>query len=186
MNLSMHRAVFLDLNGTLVEPVHVKKPEQLTVIEGAFASLAALHRAGFLCPIVTVQSRIASGYFSGQEFEHWFRSFAARAHEQGAELLGPYICPHAFKEPCKCQKPYPFLYEQAAKTYDIDTTRSYVIGDTASDLEAGVNIGAVSCLVTTGWGHYESNREAAKTYRAFVGANLPEVVEWILSQKPLM
>ena len=182
----MHRAVFLDLNGTLVEPVHVEKPEQLTVIDGVFESLAALHRAGFLCPVVTVQSRIAGGYFSEQEFERWFKSFADKAHEHGAELLGPYVCPHQFKKPCECQKPNAFLYEQAARAYDIDTTRSYVIGDTASDLEAGVNIGAVSCLVTTGWGHYESNREAAKTYGAVVGANLPEVVAWILARESLI
>ena len=149
MRSHIHRAVFLDLNGTLVEPVHVEKPEQLTVIEGVFESLAKLYRAGFLCPVITVQSRIAGGYFSEQEFALWFRSFALEAREHGAALLGPYVCPHEFKKPCVCQKPNAFLYEQAAGMYDIDTTSSYVIGDTASDLEAGANIGAVSCLVTT-------------------------------------
>ena len=71
------RGVFLDLNGTLVEPLKQERPDELTLIPGVAVSVARLTAAGFVCPVVTVQSRIAKGLFSMADFETWFAAFAA-------------------------------------------------------------------------------------------------------------
>jgi histidinol phosphatase-like enzyme len=71
------RGVFLDLNGTLVEPLKQERPDELTLIPGVAESVARLTAAGFVCPVVTVQSRIAKGLFSMADFETWFAAFAA-------------------------------------------------------------------------------------------------------------
>lgn len=55
----MKRAVFLDLNGTLALPVTVEKLGELRPVPGAAEAVARLCRAGFVCPVVTIQSRIA-------------------------------------------------------------------------------------------------------------------------------
>ena len=97
-----HRAAFLDLNGTLVMPIKQESLSELTLIEGAVARLS---RAGFVCPVVTIQSRIAKGLFSAEEFRVWFQEFARLLHGCGAEIVGPYVCPHRFSEVCACKKP---------------------------------------------------------------------------------
>jgi D-glycero-D-manno-heptose 1,7-bisphosphate phosphatase len=71
------RGVFLDLNGTLVEPLKQKRLAELTLIPGVAAAIRRLSVAGFICPVVTVQSRIAKGLFTMTGFEAWFANFAA-------------------------------------------------------------------------------------------------------------
>ena len=102
----MHdRGVFLDLGGTLVDPLKPRRLEELTVIPGVVAAIARLTAAGLVCPVVTVQSRISKGLFSAAEFQAWFARFAADLAAQGARVAGPYVCPHRFAEPCECKKP---------------------------------------------------------------------------------
>lgn len=179
----MKQAVFLDLNGTLVEPVRVDSLDELGLIEGAFEAVVKLNKAGFICPVITVQSRIAKGYFSEQEFLTWFNSFKKDAAQHNAEILGPFVCPHRFKdkETCICEKPKPYLYEQAAREYDIDLKNSIVIGDTASDIEAGIALGTKSCLVSTGWGYEQSNQDKAVALNVHIASNLLEAVNWFLA-----
>jgi len=63
-----HKTAFLDLNGTLALPVTPQRPSDLQPIPGAFEAVARLTRAGFVCPVITVQSRIAKGLFSLEDF----------------------------------------------------------------------------------------------------------------------
>ena len=101
------KAVFLDLNGTLVLPVKQERLADLYPIPGAAEAVARLTHAGFVCPVVTVQSRIANGLFSADEFRRWFIDFADALRREGAEVTGPYVCPHRYVEPCACKKPNP-------------------------------------------------------------------------------
>lgn len=119
--VNRRRAVFLDLNGTLVTPVVVDRLSELRPVSGAAQAVARLSRAGYLCPVVTVQSRIEKGVFSSVEFNSWFGEFAANMAAQGADIQGPYICPHRFANPCACAKPQTLLYEQAAQ--ELETPR---------------------------------------------------------------
>src|ERR1700743_757162 len=101
-------------------PIKQKSLNELTLIEGAGEAIARLSQAGFVCPVVTVQSRIAKGVFSEDEFRRWFHEFSINLRSFGADVLGPYVRPHRFREPCECKKPATFLYELAAREHDID------------------------------------------------------------------
>src|SRR4029077_14019559 len=118
---------------------------------GAAEAIARLTAADYVCPIVTVQSRIAKGLFSLADFEAWFVRFAADLSAKGARLSGPYVCPHRFAEPCPCKKPNTLLYERAAREHGIDEAASFVIGDSPDDVRAARRLGARGCLVRTGW-----------------------------------
>jgi histidinol-phosphate phosphatase family protein len=176
------RAVFLDLNGTLVLPIKPDSLNDLKLIEGVGQAIARLSRAGFLCPVVTIQSRIAKGLFSMEEFQRWFRDFAAGLRMCGAEIAGPYVCPHRFREPCACKKPSTLLYEQAGREHGIDLPRSFVIGDSADDVCAAYRFGGQGCLVRTGWAEDPGEAQRAAPYASFVGESFSEVVSWILSR----
>jgi D-glycero-D-manno-heptose 1,7-bisphosphate phosphatase len=175
-----HRAVFLDLNGTLVMPILVEHPRELRLVPDAAAAVARLSSAGFICPVVTVQSRIAKGTFSSQDFQEWFEDFAEDLTQHGAIVVGPYVCPHRFAEACPCKKPHTYLYELAAADHHIDPCRSFVVGDSAEDVEAAARLGARGCLVRTGWAESELVVEKAAAHASYVAASLTTAVDWIL------
>ena len=83
------RGVFLDLNGTLVDPLKQERLDELTLIPGVAGAVARLTAAGFVCRVVTVQSRIAKGLFSMEEFHAWFAAFASYLQAQVALVVGP-------------------------------------------------------------------------------------------------
>jgi D-glycero-D-manno-heptose 1,7-bisphosphate phosphatase len=174
-------AVFLDLNGTLVLPLKQESLKDLTLIEGAAQAVARLSKAGFLCPVVTVQSRISKGVFSADEFRQWFNEFSTGLSGCGAYVVGPYICPHRFRESCQCKKPSTFLYEMAAREHSIDLQRSFVIGDSVEDVWAAHLFGGRGCLVRTGWAESPLVVEDAKPYASFVAESLSTAVDWVLS-----
>ena len=48
---------------------------------------------------------------------------------------------------CDCRKPKPGLLLQAAEDYNIDLTKSWMIGDSQSDMQAGEAAGCKTALV---------------------------------------
>lgn len=176
------RAAFLDLNGTLVLPIIVERLSELRLIDGAGSAVASLSSAGFVCPVVTIQSRIGKGFFSIEEFQGWFRILAAQFRTHNAEVVGPYVCPHRFAEDCRCRKPGTFLYEEAAAEYGLDLRRSFVIGDSASDVEAACRFGGRGCLVRTGWAADEEEMKRAVPYASHIAQSITDAAIWVLGQ----
>jgi D-glycero-D-manno-heptose 1,7-bisphosphate phosphatase len=142
---------FLDLNGTLAQPLQADRRE-FTSLPGALDALRALTEAGIACPIITVQGRIGTGQLTRRQFHAAFRSFRQQADQHGATLDGLYLCPHPATHACPCRKPRTHLYERAARNLSADPTRSWVIGDTSLDLAAARLLGIRAILVRTGHG----------------------------------
>lgn len=174
-------AVFLDLNGTLVTPVQVTHPTELTALPNTGAAVRLLTLAGFACPVITVQSRISKGVFSLQDFLHWFAGFQGELSRQGATLYGPYVCPHAGRDGCACKKPKTRLYTQAAEELGVDAAQSVVVGDDIADLLAARHLGCRACLVRTGWGTAAIERYRADQIADFVAADILDAARWIVS-----
>lgn len=175
------RGVFLDLNGTLVEPLKQERLDELTLIPGVVEAVARLTAAGFVCPVVTVQSRIAKGLFSMADFETWFATFAADLKARGALVAGPYVCPHRYGEPCPCKKPNVLLYERTASEYHLTPADCFVIGDSPDDVRAARRLGARGCLVRTGWASDPRVVETALQHASIVADSFAQAVDWILA-----
>ena len=163
----MKKAVFLDRDGTLLverggPPID---PADVALLPGAVAGLRTLRDAGFLLVVVTNQSGLARGLYD----EATYRAVTARMTELlaagGVTLEGVLHCPHhpEWSGPCDCRKPAPGLILTAVEQFGIDGKRSWVVGDAARDLEAGLAAGCRVILVRTGKG--ESQREAAANLR---------------------
>ncbi len=176
------RGVFLDLNGTLVEPLKQERLDELTLIPGVAAAIARLTTAGFVCPVVTVQSRIAKGLFSVADFRNWFATFAAGLEAQGALVIGPYVCPHRYAEPCPCKKPNVLLYQRAASEHRLTPADCFVIGDSPDDVRAARRLGARGCLVRTGWASDPRVVESAAQDASMVADSFAQAVDWILGE----
>lgn len=153
--------VFLDRDGTInVETGYLHSYHEWKWIPGAVQTLGKLRAAGYLIIIVTNQSGIARGYYSSEEVNRLHDSVNNYLIQVGCKIDSFYFCPHHpyFGEMrfCDCRKPAPGMLLRAQQEWNIDFSRSWMIGDKASDVEAGLAVGARSILVHTGYGSRES------------------------------
>jgi D-glycero-D-manno-heptose 1,7-bisphosphate phosphatase len=153
-------AVFLDRDGTLIEEVnYLASPEQVRLLPGAAQAVRRLNDAGVLVVVVTNQAGVARGYFPESRVTEVHERLSLLLGEHGAKIDAFYHCPHhptegvgVYRVACDCRKPKPGLLLTAAREWDIDLARSWMIGDKPSDAEAGAAAGCRTLLVRTGHG----------------------------------
>ena len=149
-------ALFIDKDGTLVENVPYNvDPVLLRFMPGAGEALARLQRAGLALVIVTNQSGLARGLFTRAQFARLQQVLLQRLQEEfGVIVDGVEVCPHApdndGRPACLCRKPAPGMLIAAAHRHHIDLTRSWMVGDTLDDVEAGHRAGAGGLFFDSG------------------------------------
>jgi D-glycero-D-manno-heptose 1,7-bisphosphate phosphatase len=178
----MNRAVFLDRDGTLIEEKeYLSRPELVVVFPGAANALARLQNAGFKLFIVSNQSGVGRGYFSMADVENVNARLTEELAGDGVRLDKIYIAPEAPDQPSRARKPSPRFLFDARDEFGVDLSRSYMIGDKLTDLEAGWNAGVKKCLlVRTGYGAALEKKSSTVSERAVVVNDLAEAAEWIL------
>jgi D-glycero-D-manno-heptose 1,7-bisphosphate phosphatase len=154
-------ALFLDRDGVIVEEVlYLHRVEDVAIIPGAGATIAAANRRGVPVVIVSNQAGIGRGYYGWTEFEDVQRSILDALHGLGARLDAVLACPHhpegiePYIHPAHpARKPQPGMLLRAADLLNIDLGASWIVGDKSSDLLAGRAAGLRGgVLVTTGHG----------------------------------
>jgi histidinol-phosphate phosphatase family protein len=149
-------AVFIDKDGTLVENVPYNvDPSLLRFTAGAPQALAALAAGGYALVVVTNQSGLALGRFCPAAFAGLRGALKARLQDEAGVGLDDFLhCPHApdgnGRPTCLCRKPQPGMLLRAARLHGLDLTRSWIIGDTLDDVEAGRRAGCRALLLDTG------------------------------------
>lgn len=174
----MHKAVFLDRDGTLIEDRgHLGHPSQVVFLPDAFDALQRLQEE-YLLFIVTNQCGIADGEVSRQEVDGVNEHVVAELAAAGIRITDVYVCPHNRRDGCSCIKPLPhFLYE-AAFRYQVDLRRSFTVGDHPHDVELAAAVGAEGIYVLTG--HGEKHR-AQLSSDSTVVADVMQAAEHILN-----
>ena len=171
------RAVFLDRDGTLAPDVPYRsRAEDLEVFADAPEALALLQGNGFRLIVITNQSGIARGYLTEETLAEIHCKMALLLSREGAEIHAIYHCPHHPDDCCLCRKPKTLLLRQAASDHDIDLSRSFFIGDSATDIEAGHAVGCGTVLVTTGPNH----GGGVTALTDFTADSLIEAARWII------
>jgi len=156
----VNRAVFLDRDGTLNREVDfLADPAQLELLPGVAEGLTRLAKDQWLLCVVTNQSGVARGLVSEGDLAEIHTRLRELLSRGGAHLDWIGHCPHhpdhgptELRRVCDCRKPRPGLLQRAAAELDIDLTRSWMVGDSARDLEAGRAAGCHPILVGTGNG----------------------------------
>jgi histidinol-phosphate phosphatase family protein len=179
----MRSAVFLDRDGTVNEEVnYLDHPDQLRLIQGAGQAIHLLNQAALPAILVTNQSALGRGYLSRKRLNEVHDELARQLGACDARLDAIYYCPHRPDEGCACRKPQPGLLERAAEEHGLDLDRCFLIGDNASDLEAGRRAGCRTALVLTGYGAEQRAAIEASAPPDFVARDLLDAVHWILTQ----
>jgi D-glycero-D-manno-heptose 1,7-bisphosphate phosphatase len=178
---AVHRAVFLDRDGTLIEDKdYLHRPEEVAIYPGVGPALKRLQDAGFKLFIVTNQSGVGRGYFSIEDVHRVHEHLARELARDGVRIEKIYIAPEHPDAPSRGRKPSPQFLFDARDEFGIDLTQSYMIGDKLIDLECGWNAGVLqSILVRTGYGReMESKGDLSG---AAVVDDLPAAADWILN-----
>lgn len=173
----LHKAVFLDRDGVINQAV-VKngKPfppsslAEVKIIDGVVEALVSLRQAGFLLIVVTNQPDIARGSIAHAAVEE-INNFLKKK----LLLDDVFMCAHDDKDQCDCRKPLPGLLLQAAKKYDIDLKRSFMVGDRWKDVEAGRRAGC-----KTVWIDLEYDEKKPRVAPDYVAQSLIGAVSWIV------
>lgn len=184
----MNKAVFLDRDGTIVEDVgYLNSPEQLQFIPGSIEAIKMLNEAGYKVVVITNQAGVARGLITENMLQTIDKTLHKWILNNGAHLDGVYYCPHhpehgvyPYKQVCECRKPHPGLIKRAHRDLKIDLAQSYMVGDKASDIEAGKRAGTKTVFVNTGRGPEEKPKLKEKPDH--MSDNLRQAVNWILSK----
>lgn len=187
-------AVFLDRDGVInTVPRYSSGPVEMALIPGAARAILRLRRAGYAVVVITNQSAIGAGHVSHRVVE--------MVHERMCQLLveetgDVHAQPdaifyaggagdravHPTLADQSSMKPSPALLERASSLLGLHAAGAWMVGDRASDLQAGRAVGATPILVRTGFG---AETEAALDQKAqghvFVCDHLAAAVEHILT-----
>lgn len=159
------RAIFLDRDGVLNEDRNlIHKPEDLVLFPYAAEAVKKINASDFLSVVVTNQSVVARNLCTIEELEYIHKKLDSDLGAQGAKLDELYYCPYHpdkgypeenpdYKKEHPWRKPAPGMLLQAAEDFNIDLSKSYMIGDRHSDILAGKNAGTMTIAVRSGHGY---------------------------------
>jgi D-glycero-D-manno-heptose 1,7-bisphosphate phosphatase len=151
-------AVFLDRDGTIIEDRgYVAHPDQVRLLPGVGDAIRRLRDHGYLVVVVSNQSGVARGYFDETALQLVHERMVALLVAEGAALDAAYYCPfldapeavvERFRRVSHERKPAPGMILRAARRHGIDLARSWMVGDSPSDVEAGRRAGCRTILLT--------------------------------------
>lgn len=142
----MKKAVFLDRDGVINEVLtervkFVNHPKDLYFLEGVPEAIKKLNAFFDFIFVVTNQGGVGLGFMKESELIHIHDHMIAELKNKGAIIDDVAYCPHKPKAGCACRKPSSKLIEDLSKKYDVDLTKSYMVGDTDTDIIAGKKAG---------------------------------------------
>lgn len=174
-----NRAVFLDRDGVLNRALVLDgKPnppaclEEFSILPDARVCLEELKKQGFSLIVVTNQPDVARGHQSISVVEEMNRRL-----RQALPLDEVLVCYHDDMDDCSCRKPRPGLLQEAQRKYELDLSRSYLIGDRWKDVDAGNAAGCKTALID-----YQYRERGPATEPSVKVPSLRAAVDWIIGQ----
>lgn len=196
-----HPAVFLDRDGVINEIVwnddieqldSPLKPEQFVLLEGVSQAIKLIKEKGYYVFVVTNQPAAAKGKTTLSSLYDINTHMIEILRDEGAEIDDIFMCPHYPKrlpmtreefliKECDCRKPKAGLIYRAMRKYGVDLSRSYMVGDSCSDVNAGARAGLMTVFL--GDLKCDACKRLEKTEPMFIAQNLKEFADSLESVK---
>ena len=133
--------LFLDRDGVInykIENDYVKSIQDFKFIPEFIYVVKDLSLLFNRIIIITNQQGIGKGLMSISDLNEIHEYMLNTINDNNGKIDKIYFCPHLASENCLCRKPSPGMIQKAFKDYpDIDRSKSYFIGDSDSDMQAG-------------------------------------------------
>src|SRR3989344_4070411 len=160
--MAKNKALFLDRDGIINKIIarddkqtSPRSFEEFELTPGIKEILKEFKNRGFLNIIITSQPEVERGLVTKEEIDkmHDF----IKDNLLIDDLL---VCFHDDYHNCDCRKPKPGLFFGSAKKWDVDLSKSFMLGDTHKDIRAGRSAGVKTILIDTFY-----NQEVQPDYR---------------------
>ena len=146
-----NKAIFLDRDGVINKIVYRDqkiscpyKLEEFELIDGVKSVIRSFKEMGFYIFIITNQPDISRGNLLQSDLDK-INMFI----KHNLLIDQVFVCPHDNNDNCDCRKPKPGMITRAAQSFDIDLTRSFLIGDSNKDIMAAHEAGVWGILIDT-------------------------------------
>ncbi len=191
-------ALFLDRDGAVIEDTgYLCRVEDIVMIEGAAAVIAAANAREVAVVLVTNQAGIGRGLYGWSEFRAVQDAMVAALAAQGARFNAVYACPHhpdgqgGFAQADHpARKPNPGMLLQAAADLALDLKQSWLVGDRATDIEAAKRAKLAGAMyVATGQGHAERDQAiglATASFDVRLGRSIADAKTLPIMTLPIM
>lgn len=159
----MRKAIFLDRDGIINELVYypetgiVDTPiniNQVKLVFGITQLILQAQKQGFLIIVISNQPAIGLNKLKEKDFNLIDEKIKNLLSEKNAIPDAFYYCFHhpyakleKYRQDCSCRKPKVGLFLKAAKQFDIDLPKSWMIGDGVDDIKAGKGAGCKTILL---------------------------------------
>lgn len=138
-------ALFLDRDGVVVEDTqYLGRAEDMRMLAGAAAAVARINRLGIPVVLVSNQSGIARRLYGWEGFHGVQAALTAALAESGAHLDAVFACAYHGDGSAPFdiadhpwRKPNPGMILAAGERMRLDLSRSWIVGNRASDIAAG-------------------------------------------------
>ncbi|RUL48686.1 D-glycero-alpha-D-manno-heptose-1,7-bisphosphate 7-phosphatase [Lysinibacillus antri] len=142
----MKTAVFLDRDGVINEVLtnrvkFVNKKSDLYFLPGVQEAIKKLNAFFDYIFVVTNQGGVGLGFMKEAQLVKIHEHMVDELKKEGAIIDDVAYCAHKPKAGCECRKPGSKMIEDLAKKYDVDLSKSYMVGDTDTDIIAGKKAG---------------------------------------------
>ena len=151
------RALFLDRDGVInIDYGYVYDKQNFVFVDGIFDLCRTGISNDYKIIIITNQSGIARGYFSEEDFLKLNSWMLKIFKEKGIKISQTYYCPFhpvhglgRYKRDDHCRKPSPGMILKAEEEHKLNLKESVLIGDKATDVQAGKRAGVKYNLLFT-------------------------------------
>ncbi len=152
---NMRPSFFLDRDGVINEEnKYVHKKIDFIWRKNIFKAIKLLNDKGYQIFIITNQAGIAKGLYTEKQFHTLNDWMLNELIKRGSFIDQVYYCPYhpqgrikKFKKKTNLRKPGNGMILRALKDWNINKKKSFLIGDSLTDLEAGKKTGIRSYLV---------------------------------------
>jgi D-glycero-D-manno-heptose 1,7-bisphosphate phosphatase len=148
----MNKAIFIDRDGVINQLVSrdggMYSPRLVTdfqIFPSVPDAIKQIREAGYLVVVVTNQPDISRGLLKPNVLDEMHQLLRAVC-----QVDAIYVCPHDNSDNCLCRKPLPGMLLQATTDLSIDLNNSWMIGDRATDMQAGNAVGLSNIFIASG------------------------------------
>jgi D-glycero-D-manno-heptose 1,7-bisphosphate phosphatase len=173
----MNRAIFLDRDGVINRVVVTNglphaplSMSEFELHQGVGEAISAMSNAGFKIIVTTNQPDVAKGDLEQAVVESIHSLISTEFQIDDVK-----VCFHVDENNCSCRKPKPGMLLDAADQWDLDLSKSFMIGDRWRDIEAGKSAGCRSILIENDYADLRSVKPDATV------KSLSEASEFILT-----
>jgi D-glycero-D-manno-heptose 1,7-bisphosphate phosphatase len=136
--------IFLDRDGVInvnaAPGEYIRHPGEFRLISETADWIRIFNALDYLVIVVTNQRGIALGCMTGADLAAIHEKMIRELAAHGARIDDVFHCPHE-EGVCDCRKPLPGMILEAARKWDIDLSRSALIGDSRRDEELAARCG---------------------------------------------